>query len=117
MKRISLFAAVALAAGMSLSSTATAEPTAQSNLVDNGINLNGAVFNGINLNGIVINGFALNGWHPNGLSINGLHFNGKRLNGFALNGHYFNGFRVNEVTPQAAATNPFLGLDQAPLGQ
>ncbi len=107
MKRTSLFAALVLATGMSLGSIAAAERPAQTNLVDNGLNLNG----------IVINGFALNGWHLNGIVFNGLNINGRRLNGIALNGRYFNGLKWNGATPRAAATNPFLGLDQAPLGQ
>ena len=117
MKRTSLFAALVLATGMSLGSIAAAERPAQTNLVDNGLNLNGIVINGLNLNGIVINGFALNGWHLNGIVFNGLNINGRRLNGIALNGRFFNGLKWNGATPRAAATNPFLGLDQAPLGQ
>ena len=92
MKRTSLFAALVLATGMSLGSIAAAERPAQTNLVDNGLNLNGIVFNGLNING-------------------------RHLNGIALNGRYFNGLKWNGATPRAAATNPFLGLDQAPLGQ
>lgn len=55
----------------------------------------------------------------------GLVENGFRLNGIVINGTFFNGMRFNGSELQGRpptetddqVVNPFLGLDQKPLGQ
>ena len=64
-------------------------------MVDNGLQMNGAVGNGLYVNGLSFNGLYTNGLYVNGLPLNGLPLNGLYVNGLYVNGIGANGLPVN----------------------
>lgn len=105
MKLTFLAAAISLTLATGVSADPSSSAAEPHGLVENGIVINGAYFNGAYFNGRTFNGIVINGAYFNGFRVNGMRFNGLTLQGRSV------------ATDHSQTSNPFIGLDKAPLGQ
>jgi hypothetical protein len=104
MKMTTTFAAIAMCAGLYLT-TGPAQAL---------VSMNGLYPNGLHLNALTMNGLHLNALYPNGLYPNGLSNNRVTINGIYLNGTALKDQPIPEVQRESL---PFNGLSQKSLGK